>query len=123
MAVNSFRDLKVYQKAFELHLTINDLTMTFPKFEMYELGSQMRRSSNSVPANIAEGWNNKHLNIVLETLNRAVGESRETRHHLSVALAKKYITDEKFTFLDTQYEEVIKMLYGLRNALTKDNRE
>lgn len=38
----------------DLHITVHELTMSFPKFEMYELGSQLRRSSNSVPANLAE---------------------------------------------------------------------
>lgn len=64
--INSFEDLEVYQKSFQLHLGINDLTLAFPKFEMYGLGSQARRSSNSIPANLAEGWNNKHINIYLE---------------------------------------------------------
>jgi four helix bundle protein len=55
--INSFEDLKVYKKLCELHLKINDLSMTFPRFELHELGSQLRRSSNSTAANIAEGWN------------------------------------------------------------------
>jgi four helix bundle protein len=45
--------------------------------ELFELGSQLRRSSNSALANIAEGWNNKHTNIYLEGINRAQGELRE----------------------------------------------
>jgi four helix bundle protein len=45
--ITSFRDLD-----------ISEISLTFPKFELYELGSQIRRSSNSAPTNIAEGWNN-----------------------------------------------------------------
>ena len=56
--ISSYEDLEVYQKLVELHLEVHELTMSFPKFEMYELGSQLRRSSNSAPANVAEGWNN-----------------------------------------------------------------
>jgi len=52
--MRTFRDLEVYKKSFRLHIEIHKLSMTFPKFEMYELGSQIRRSSNSVPANIAD---------------------------------------------------------------------
>ena len=63
--IRSFEDLDVYQKLEELHLEINELSLTFPKFEMYELGSQIRRSSNSAPANLAEGWSNKHINIYI----------------------------------------------------------
>jgi four helix bundle protein len=69
--VRSYRDLEVYKKLVKLHLEIHGMTMKFPKFELYELGSQLRRSSNSAPANIAEGWNNKHINIYIECVNRA----------------------------------------------------
>ena len=89
--ITSFEDLEVYKKLLHLHLDVNSLTMTFPKFEMYELGSQLRRSSNSIPANLAEGWNNNHLNMYLEGINRAFGELRETKHHLSVAYQKGYL--------------------------------
>ncbi len=64
--IRTFEDLEVYRKLCELHLQLNDISLKFPKFELFELGSQIRRSSNSIPANIAEGWNNKHINIYLE---------------------------------------------------------
>ena len=68
VTIKSFEDLEVYKKLCELHLTISKVSLSFPKFELYELGSQIRRSSNSIAANIAEGWNNKHLNIYLEEI-------------------------------------------------------
>lgn len=64
-------DLQVYRKLFKLALEVHNLTMIFPKFEMYELGSQLRRSSNSAPANVAEGFGNKHTNIYLERISVA----------------------------------------------------
>ncbi|MEW6374233.1 MAG: four helix bundle protein [Thermodesulfobacteriota bacterium] len=87
--IGSYEDLEVYQRLCDLHIEVHELTFTFPKFELYELGSQLRRSSNSAPANLAEGWNNKHINIYLEGINRAQGEIRETRHHLTMAFRKK----------------------------------
>lgn len=117
--INSHEDLDVYQKLVELHLEVHKLTMTFPKFEMYELGSQLRRLSNSAPANVAEGWNNKHINIYLEGINRAQGEIRETKHHLTMAFRKKYLSDEKFTGLIKRYDESGKMLSGLANSLER----
>ena len=120
--IESFEDLVVYQKLLQLHLQVHEATMTFPKFEMYELGSQLRRSSNSIPANIAEGWNNKHLNVYLEGISRAFGELRETRHHLSVAFKKKYLTQEQFADLLGRYEECGKMLRGLEQSLSKYKR-
>lgn len=120
--MRTFRDLEVYRKSFKLHIEIHKLSMTFPKFEMYELGSQIRRSSNSVPANIAEGYNNQHTNIYLEGLNRAVGEAQETQHHLDTARVKGYLDQTNFDEFDTSYTECIKMLYGLRKALLKKHR-
>jgi four helix bundle protein len=60
-------DLEVYQKLFRSALEIHGLTIVFPKFELYE---QLRRSSNAVPANLAEGSGNKHTNIYLESISR-----------------------------------------------------
>jgi four helix bundle protein len=115
--INSFRDLEVYKKLFKLHLEIHDLTMTFPKFEMYELGSQLRRASNSAPANLAEGWNNKHINIYIEGVNRALGETHETEHHLEVAFQKKYLKEDNFKYFMTEYNECGRMLKGLLRSL------
>jgi len=115
--LNSFRDLEVYQKLFAMHFEVHDISLTFPKFELYELGSQVRRSSNSAPANLAEGWNNKHINVFIESINRAIGECQETQHHLSVAHGKNYITKEKFEELNNRYTECIKMLHGLKKGL------
>lgn len=120
--MRTFRDLEVYKKMFRLHIEIHELSMTFPKVEMYELGSQIRRSSNSVPANIAEGYNNQHTNIYLEGLTRVVGEAQETQHHLEAALEKGYVDQIKFEGLDGRYTECIKMLFGLRKALLKKKR-
>jgi four helix bundle protein len=65
-------------------LEICQVSLQFPQFELYELGSQIRRASNAIPANIAEGWNNRHINIYLEGINRAMGELQETLHHLHI---------------------------------------
>lgn len=117
--IRSFEDLEVYKKLISLHLEIHDLTLTFPKHEMYELGTQLRRSSNSIPANLAEGWNNKHINMYLEGINRALGELRETQHHLTVGFKKSYYSDERYENLRGRYEECGKMLRGLEQSLER----
>ena len=116
--ITSYNDLEVYQKLCDLHLDVNKLTFTFPKFELYELGSQLRRSSNSIPANIAEGWNNKHINIYLEGINRALGEMRETEHHIKIAFRKGYIGKSMYSDLETRYNECGRMLKSLEKSLT-----
>jgi four helix bundle protein len=103
----------------ELHLEIHALTLGFPKYEMYELGSQLRRSSNSIAANIAEGWNNKHSNVYLEGLNRALGEMRETRHRIRIAFRKGHLSEGVVERLLGRYEECGKMLRGLEQSVER----
>ncbi len=110
-------DLRVYKKLFKLTLEVHDLTMTFPRFELYELGSQLRRSSNSAPANLAEGFGNKHTNIYLESISRSQGEIREAKHHLRIAYKKGYMNDEKLNYFINEYESSSKMLYKLDKSL------
>ena len=117
--VKSFEDLDVYRKLCDLHLEMNRLSLSFPKFELHELGSQIRRSSNSIAANIAEGWNNKHINIYLEGINRAQGELQETKHHLYVACQKRYLSEEAYETYLERYSECGKMLRGLARSLQK----
>jgi len=115
-------DLRVYQKLFELAFGIHHLTLTFPKFELYELGSQLRRSSNSAPANLAEGFDNKHTNIYLECISRSKGEILETRHHLKMAHRKEYLSAEHLKTILKEYDDCLKMLYGLEKSLLTRSR-
>ena len=117
--IRNYDDLDVYQKLCKLHLEISNISISFPNYELYELGSQLRRSSNGIPANLAEGWNNKHINVYLEGINRALGELRETQHHLYIAHCKKYVSDIKSHNLRNKYIECGKMLKGLERSLIK----
>ena len=115
--VSRVGDLKVYRRLVDLHLTVHELSLGLPKFEMYELGSQVRRSSNSAPANLAEGFNNKHRNIYLESINRALGEIRETQHHLMVAHRKEYLSGEMYEQLVGEYNECSRMLRAIETSI------
>jgi four helix bundle protein len=117
--ISSYEDLEVYQKLLELHLEVNTVTLQFPRFERFELGSQLRRSSNSIAANIAEGWNNKHLNVYLQAISRAFGELQETRHHLTVAHRKGYLSAHASRALLGRYAECASMLRGLERSLKR----
>jgi four helix bundle protein len=117
--IESFEDLVVYQRLVDLHLEVNSLTLNFPKHELYELGSQLRRSSNAIPANLAESWNNKHVSMYLEGINRSLGELRETRHHIQIAARKGYLKPETLESLISRYEECGRMLRGLELALMR----
>ena len=86
---------------------------------MFELGSQLRRSSNAAPAILAEGWGSRHTNIYLEAINRSKGEVRETRHHLDMAHAKRYLSRPRWAEFDGAYEVCDKMLERLHERLSE----
>jgi len=115
--ITSYEDLEVYQKLCDLHIEVCKLTLIFSDFEKYELGGQLRRSSNSAPANLAEGWNNKHIKIYIEGVNRALGELQETKHHLTMALRKGYLTEERYRYFIQEYNSCGKMLKSLGRSL------
>ena len=117
--LNSFRELRVYQELRRLHLVVNEKSLCFPKFEAYELGSQLRRSSNAAPAILAEGWGSRHTNIYLEAICRSKGEVRETQHHLDMAHAKGYVDQPCWAQLDAAYEACDRMLERLHQRLSE----
>ena len=57
--MKSYRDLEVYQLSYKLALEVHKISMMLPKYELYETGSQIRRSSKSITANIVEGYGRK----------------------------------------------------------------
>ena len=80
MAVlRGFRDLIVYQKSYTLAMKIYEITKWFPKEEKYSLIDQIRRSSRSIPANIAEAWAKRiYPKVFVNKLSDALGEEHET---------------------------------------------
>ena len=73
-------DLEVYQRLCKLHIEVCDLRHDWPQEERYELGSQVRRSSNSSPAQLAEKHDDRHIRNKIEGVNRSRGEAGETIH-------------------------------------------
>jgi len=110
-------DLLVYQKLCDLHIEISSKTAKWPSEERFELASQIRRSSNSSPANLAEKHSDRHVKNKIEGVNRARGEALETVHHLFIAKRKNYIKDETFEAYRERYQECIRMLNGLERKL------
>jgi four helix bundle protein len=115
--VSRVADLQVYRRLVELHLQVHEVSLTFPQFEMYELGSQVRRSSNAAPANLAEGFNNRHRNIYLECISRSLGEIRETQHHLMIAWRKRYLLKDRYQRLVGDYNECSRMLRAIAHSI------
>ncbi|MGB3078613.1 MAG: four helix bundle protein [Saprospiraceae bacterium] len=100
--VTSFRELEVYKQARRLSKEIFEISKRFPKEEMYSLTDQVRRSSRSIGAQIAEAWGKRRYEKSFVTkLTDADGEQMETQHWIEAALDCTYISNEiAFDFLD-----------------------
>ncbi|TEB06523.1 hypothetical protein Psch_00055 [Pelotomaculum schinkii] len=109
--ISSFRDLKVYQKSYQLALEVHKETKTFPDIERYELGAQLRRAAVSIPANIAEGYGRKNSNAEFKHfLRNALGSCNEVQVLLSISKDLGYIADTEYV---QQYDELGKQIYRL----------
>jgi four helix bundle protein len=100
MIVKRFEDLNVYQQALSIQREVFQYTKGFPKDERYSLTDQIRRSSRSVGANIAEAWHKRRYPAHFASkLTDADAESAETRHWLQTGLDSEYLTEKQFAKL------------------------
>ena len=114
------RDLKVYQLAYKLAMEIFQASKVFPKEEKYSLTDQIRRSSRSVAANIAEGFRKrKYPKMFVSKLADADGETAETQVWLDFARDCDYLSPERQAELTKGYEEVGKMLGAMMSMPEK----
>ncbi len=114
--LQSYRDLDFYVDSYELALKVHKMTLRFPRFEGTELGSQLRRSTKSIPANIAEGWGRRVSAADFKRfLVCALGSCDETRVHLDFARDLGYITDEEHKEMSEGYSSVGKRLNRFTN--------
>ncbi len=115
-----YRDLKVYQLAYELALKIQNITKTFPKEEKYSLVDQIRRSSRSVPTNLAEAWKKRRYEkAFISKLIDCAGEAGETEVWLDFSKDFGYLEEKNYQELLSKYDEVNRMLYGMMDKSDK----
>ena len=120
----SFRDLRVYQKAFELQQAVFQISKTWPRDERFSLTDQLRRSSRSIGANLAESWAKRGYPAhFISKLSDADGELQETAHWLSTAAACEYINARECAKLQTGIEEIGKMLGKMMSMPEKFSRD
>lgn len=111
---NSYRELVVYQKARTLAQSIFKITKAFPKEEMYSLTDQIRRSSRSIGAQIAEAWGKRRYEKhFISKLSDADAEQLETQHWIIIAQDCGYLTHEQFEILNQKLSEIGRMLYSM----------
>jgi four helix bundle protein len=108
--MQAFRDLKVWQKAHQLTLDVYVATATFPREEMFGLTSQIRRSAESIPANISEGCGREGAAEMARYLSMAMGSASELEYHLLLAHDLKFLSNSVYERLNTEVIEVKRML-------------
>jgi len=103
--------LDVYQNAFATGLRVYELSKKFPVEERYALTDQIRRSSRSVCANIAEAWRKRRYEAAfVSKLSDAETEAAETQVHAEFAFHHGYLSREEFLKVDDAYEKIIGQL-------------
>lgn len=114
--MRGFKDLLAYTKAFEVSMQIFEISKKFPKEETYSLTDQIRRSSRSVCANLAESYRKRvYYKHFMSKVTDAQMENAETEVWLDFAVACEYISQEQYQKLLDLNDEVGKLLHHIYN--------
>jgi four helix bundle protein len=120
MKIQFYWQLDVYKLSIDAGMEIFELSKTFPKEETYSLTDQMRRSSRSVSAQIAEGWRRrKYRDAFINKLNEAGSEAAETQVWLEYAVKCKYLKRNTGIILHKKYDMIIGKLVHMANEPDK----
>ena len=123
--MQSYKDLEIYQLSHKLANEIHEMTLGLPKFEMYEEGSQIRRSSKAIPSNIVEGFGRKrYQQEYIRFLTFAYSSCNETIEHLELLYQSKSLTDKKlYDYFLEEYDKLgrklNKFIQSINNAQRK----
>lgn len=114
--IQQHQDWEVYQVAFEAAMQIFELSKQFPVEERYSLTDQIRQSSRSVCANLAEAWRKRlYKAAFISKLSDSAAEAAETQTWLAFAARCRYLDSEKATELEKTYNRVLGRLVNLIN--------
>lgn len=109
--ITSHKDLRVYQRSFDLGMRVFEITKQFPNDEKYSLSDQVRRSARSVSGNIAEAWRKRRYpKSFVAKLTDSEGEAAETQVWLDYALACGYLDEETHSSMVNEYDQLLGML-------------
>jgi four helix bundle protein len=113
-SIRSHKDLKVYQSSFSSAVEIFNISISFPKEEKYSLTDQIKRSSRSVSANLAEAFRKRRYErAFVAKLTDAEGEAAETQVWLDFSLAHQYISQESHDQISAKYETIIHQILSM----------
>jgi four helix bundle protein len=113
-AIRSYEDIEAFKRAMELLRPVHRLVRELPDYERYELASQIRRASKSVPANIAEGYaKRRSVRNFKAYLEHSLGSVNEMVVHLQIAEGLDYVGHDTCADLITQYRSIAMLLVRL----------
>lgn len=115
--IKTFKDLNVWQKGMDLVSEIYKVTKSFPKDEQYGLSAQMRRSSISIPSNIAEGFRRRYAKEHKQFLSIALGSAAELETQVIISKNLAYIKGEEEKFLSDILDHICAMIVNLDKKL------
>jgi len=116
MKIEQHTELEVYKKAFDAAMLIFQASKKFPKEETYSLTDQIRRSSRSVCANLAEAWRKRRYKAAfIAKLSDAESEAAETQVWLEFATKCSYLQHDRASHLYQAYDEILRMLVAMIN--------
>jgi four helix bundle protein len=119
--MKDFRQLKVWEKSHQLALAVYKATKEFPKEELYGLTSQIRRSSMSVPTNIAEGCGRFTNADFARFLQMAMGSASEAEYQLILARDLGFLSNDVYEKLHNDTEKVKRMLTSLIKTIRSNS--
>ncbi|MGD0414747.1 MAG: four helix bundle protein [Terriglobales bacterium] len=122
MPVQSYRQLIAWQKAMDFVAEVYKVTRTFPKDEMYEMTSQLRRAAVSIPSNIAEGQGRQTTGEFRQFLGHARGSLLETETQILLCERLEYLDRKTMETLIGHAAESGRILNGWMNSLEKSHR-
>lgn len=109
---HNFKNLRVWEKSVDLAVKVYEVTAEFPAEEKFGITSQMRRSSVSIPSNIAEGSTKNSSKAFLNSLDISLGESFELETQAIIAQRVGILNDQNFKSLESEISEVQRMING-----------
>jgi len=120
----SYRDLDIYKKAHKLAIEIHEMRLKLPRFELYEEGSQIRKSSKSVKNNITEGFGRRrYKQEFIKFLTYSLGSCDETRSHLDNLYETKSLTDaEKYNYFCEEHDHLGKMIFNFIKSVDSGHK-
>ena len=123
MNKKNFRDLEIYKISYKLALDVHKLSLKLPKYELYEEGSQIRRSSKSITINIDEGYGRRRFrNDFIKFLIYAHSSCDETKVHLNFIYDTGHISEESYNKYHEKYDKLGQMIYNFITRIESEHR-